>query len=117
MVGRRREELAVAGPTRIYVRRIPAGAVLDLEHYLSTVITSLADEFMDELQEIADDRAITTVHDGYKPEELLVERLCERIGYTIPLYGEEVTRLADRLRAVAPKPRIPRQRAEGGAAA
>ncbi|MBH1932921.1 hypothetical protein I5Q34_01200 [Streptomyces sp. AV19] len=114
IVGRRKP--AVTGPVPIYVRRSPAGAVLDVESYAHRVITTLADEYLDELIEIAEDRANVREYDGHRPEGLLVERLAEAVGYELPLYGVQVTELADRLRAVAPAVRIPQQRAEGSAA-
>ncbi|MFH9248184.1 hypothetical protein ACH4LK_22480 [Streptomyces lydicus] len=113
----RRPAPAVSGPYRLYVRRFPGGAVLDVEHYLTAVIEVLADEHLDDLLEIADDRGSTRPYDGHEPERLLVERLVKAIGYELPLYGSEVAALADRLRAVAPVARIPQQRAEGGAVA
>ncbi|MFE0376209.1 hypothetical protein ACFW1M_11595 [Streptomyces inhibens] len=117
LLGRR--PAAVTGPHRIYVRRTPAGAVLDVEHYLVAVLTSLADdpELLDLLMEIAEDRGAGRQYDGHEPERLLVERLASQLGYELPLYGDAVASLADRLHAVAPVIRIPQQRAEGGAAA
>ncbi|NUU22809.1 MAG: hypothetical protein HOV68_15050 [Streptomycetaceae bacterium] len=114
---------AVTGPYRLYIRRTPTGAMLDVEHYLTAVIQTLADnsDLLDLLMEIEEDRrnARAHKHDGWEPEELLVEKLCTALGYELPLYGDAVTRLADRLRAVAPAPAavIPAQRREGGAAA
>jgi hypothetical protein len=113
----RRPAPAGSGPYRLYVRRTPGGAVLDVEHYLTAVIEILADDHLDDLLEIADDRGSARPYDGHRPERLLVERLAKEIGYELPLYGSEVAALADRLRAVAPVVRVPRQRAEGGAAA
>ncbi|WP_432010129.1 hypothetical protein [Streptomyces cucumeris] len=110
---------AVTGPTRLYVHRIPTGAVLDVEHYLIRTITSLADdpELLGLLLEIADERGSVTGYDGHRPESLLVERLAAELGYEIPLYGGAVARLADRLAKVAPIASVPAQRAaEGGAA-
>ncbi|MGW3192160.1 hypothetical protein ACWDBT_30450 [Streptomyces ardesiacus] len=115
---------AVTGPTRIYVRRIPTGVMLDVEHYLVEVINTLADnpDLMDLLAEIEQDRqnARDHRHDGWRPEQLLVERLTAALGYEVPVYGDAVAALADRLRAaapVAPVASIPAQRREGGAAA
>ncbi|MEU8473705.1 hypothetical protein [Streptomyces hygroscopicus] len=111
---------AVTGPYRVYVRRIPAGAVLDVEHYLIRVITSIADDpdLLDLLMEIAEDRGTARQYDGHAPEALLVERLVAELGYELPLYGDAVMRLADRLAEMAPVVPVPAQRAaEGGAAA
>ncbi|MEU7399955.1 hypothetical protein [Streptomyces sp. NPDC044948] len=113
---------AVTGPTRIYVRRIPTGVMLDVEHYLVEVIQTLADnpDLLDMLAEVEQDREAARVHrhDGWRPEQLLVERLTSLLGYEIPVYGDQVAVLADRLRAAAPASAvaIPAQR-EGEAAA
>lgn len=115
----RRPAPASPGPYRLYIRRTPTGAVLDVEHFLVSTIEALADdpEHLALLLEIAEDRGSARPYDGHRHESLLVERLAGELGYEIPLYGSEVTALADRLRAVAPAARIPQQRAEGGAAA
>ncbi|MFF7130327.1 hypothetical protein [Streptomyces sp. NPDC008240] len=114
----------ITGPYRLYVRRTPAGAMLDVEHYLVSVIETIADnpDLMDLLAEIEEDRrnARTHRHDGWEPEELLVEKLSTAVGYELPLNGSALTRLADRLRAVdvsVQVPSLPAQRREGGAAA
>ena len=113
---------AVTGPYRLYVRHIPTGATLDVSDYLIAVIETIADnpDLMDLMSEIKEDRQNVHAHkhDGWEPEALLVEQLIAALGYELPLYGEAVGRLADRLRAVAPAPAvaIPAQR-EGGAAA
>lgn len=109
----------VTGPFRLYVRRTPTGAALDVEHYLTAVIQTLADnpDLMELLDEIAVDRAEARSHDGWEPEDCLVEKLSIALGYELPLYGDAVARLADRLRAVAPAPAvvIPGQREAGAA--
>ncbi|MFH9403317.1 hypothetical protein ACH4JS_26730 [Streptomyces sp. NPDC017638] len=111
---------AVTGPLRIYVRRIPAGVLLDLEHFLTRSLTAIADDedLLALLLEYAADRAEPRAHDGYAPEQLLLERIAEAVGYEVPVYGGEVAALADRLRALAPVPAavVPARR-EGGAAA
>ena len=113
---------AITGPYSVYVRRIPTGATLDISDCLVAMIETIADnpDLMDLLTEIEEDRksARAHKHDGWEPEALLVEKLCTALGYELPLYGDAVARLADRLRAVAPAPAvvIPAQR-EGGAAA
>ena len=55
---------AVTGPTRIYVRRIPTGVILDVEHYLVEVINTLADnpDLMVLLAEIEQDRETARRH-------------------------------------------------------
>lgn len=112
---------AVTGPYRLYIRRIPTGATLDVSDYLIAMIETIADnpDLMDLMSEIEEDRknAHAHKHDGWEPEALLVEKLCAALGYELPLYGEAVGRLADRLRAVAPAPAvaIPAQREAGAA--
>lgn len=112
---------AVTGPYRLYVRRIPTGATLDVSDYLIAMIETIADnpDLMDLMSEIEEDRknAHAHKHDGWEPEALLVEQLCAALGYELPLYGPVVGQLADRLRAVAPAPAvaIPGQRSAGAA--
>lgn len=111
----------VTGPYRLYVRRTPTGALLDVEHYLIAVIETLADnpDLMDLLADIEEDRrnAAAHRHDGWAPEELLVEKLCTALGYELPVYGPAVVRLSERLRACAPAPvvSVPAQREAGAA--
>ncbi|NUO43703.1 MAG: hypothetical protein HOV82_16895 [Streptomyces sp.] len=109
----------VTGPYRLYVRRTPAGAMLDVSDYLIAVIETIADndDLMSLLIEIEDDRrtARKHAHDGWEPEQLLVEKLTTALGYELPLNGAAVLRLADRLRAVAPVVAIPAQREAGAA--
>ncbi|MDX2550191.1 hypothetical protein [Streptomyces stelliscabiei] len=110
---------AVTGPYRLYIRRIPTGATLDVSDYLIAMIETIADnpDLMDLMSEIEEDRknAHAHKHDGWEPEALLVEQLTAALGYELPLYGDAVGRLADRLRAVAPAPAvaIPGQRQAG----
>ena len=110
---------AVTGPYRVYVRRIPTGVMLDLEHYLTSVLETIADnpDLLDLVLEMADDRGQARAHDGWEPEQLIVENLLSALGYELPVYGDKVTALADRLRALAPAPAvvIPAQREAGTA--
>ncbi|KMS79066.1 hypothetical protein ACH49_13475 [Streptomyces leeuwenhoekii] len=112
---------AVTGPQRIYLRRIPTGVMLDLEHFLTQALTAIADdeELLGLLLEYAADRAEPRPHDGHAPESLLLERLVGAVGYEVPVYGDSVAALADRLRALAPAPATvaPARHREGGAAA
>ena len=110
---------AVTGPYRLYVRRTPGGAMLDVEHYLIAMVETLADnpDLRELLDEIAVDREQSREHDGWEPEELLVEKLTTALGYELPLYGESVARLAGLLGAAAPVVSLPQQRTAGGAAA
>jgi hypothetical protein len=110
---------AVTGPYRVYVRPIPTGVMLDVEHYLTAVLETLADnpDLLELLDQMARDRELARGHDGWEPEELLVEKLTLALGFELPVYGEAVVRLADRLRALAPAPAvvIPAQREAGAA--
>ncbi|NEY33036.1 hypothetical protein GTU99_12680 [Streptomyces sp. PRKS01-65] len=114
---------AVTGPKRIYLRRIPTGVMLDLEHTITDAITAIADdeELLALLLEYAAERAEPRPYDGHAPERLLLERIVETVGYEVPLYGDRVTELADRLRALAPErpavAPVSASRREGGAAA
>ncbi|MFJ5151446.1 hypothetical protein ACIQCF_07630 [Streptomyces sp. NPDC088353] len=110
---------AVTGPMPLYTRRVPDGLFLDLEEYFTYVVETIADDpdahalFL----EIVEDRAVSREHDGWEPEQLLMERLAERIGYEVPVRGKALARLADRMRAAAPAPAaaIPAQRKAGAA--
>ncbi|WP_309029029.1 hypothetical protein [Streptomyces alfalfae] len=109
----------ITGPYRLYIRRTPAGATLDVEHYLDAVLITIADnpDLLDLLLQMAEDRGAAREHDGWEPEQLLAERLKDALGYELPLLGPAVLRLADRLRAVAPAPAVvvPGQREAGAA--
>ena len=102
---------AITGPYRVYVRRTPGGAMLDVEHYLTSVIETLADnpDLRELLDEIAEDRSLARGHDGWEPEELLVEKLTMALGYELPVHGRAVMRLAYRLRRCTPLPAAPRR--------
>ncbi len=110
---------AITGPYRLYVRRTPAGAMLDVEHYLTAMLTTIADneDLLALLLEMAEDRGEARAHDGWEPEGLLVEKLTAALGYELPLHGPAVMALADRLAAAAPAEPvvIPGQRPAGAA--
>lgn len=117
---------AITGPYRVYVRRTPGGAMLDVEHYLTAMLTTLADnpDLLELLDRMAADRADARGHDGWEPDALLVEQLMTALGYELPVYGRSVMRLAYRLRRCTPLPvssasrvSVPAQRVEGDAAA
>ena len=97
----------ITGPYRLYVRRTPAGAMLDVEHYLVSTIETIADnpDLMDLLVEIEEDRrdARAHQHDGWEPEQMLVEKLTTALGYELPLNGSALARLAAKLQAAVPK--------------
>jgi len=109
----------ITGPYRLYVRRTPSGAMLDVEHYLTATLTTIADnpDLLDLLKEMTEDRGQSREHDGWEPEALLVEKLVAALGYELPLNGRAVLALSDRLRAAAPAPSIviPSQREAGAA--
>lgn len=111
---------ALTGPMRLYTRRVPDGVYLDLEEYFIHVIETIADDSdaLGLLDEIVTDRAEARGHDGWEPEKLLVERLAERVGHEVPIRGDGLRKLADRLRAAAPAApvaQIPGQREAGAA--
>ncbi|MGA6223524.1 hypothetical protein ACPESV_24705 [Streptomyces umbrinus] len=110
---------ALTGPMRLYTRRVPDGVYLDLEEYFIHVIETIADDedALGLLLEIAEDRGVSREHDGWEPEKLLVEQLAERVGHEIPVRGDALRKLADRLRAAAPAEpvAIPAQREAGAA--
>jgi hypothetical protein len=108
---------AITGPMRLYTRRVPDGVFLDLEDYFIHVIETLTDdeEALALLLEIAEDRGTAREHDGWEPEQLLMEKLALVVGYEIPVRGKALVRLAGRLRAAAPAASIPAQREAGAA--
>ncbi|MFF7550882.1 hypothetical protein ACFZCU_45870 [Streptomyces canus] len=111
---------AITEPMRIGTRRIPDGILLDFESYFVYVIETIADdpELLDLLMEIVEDRsnAYAHRHDGWEPEQLLVEKLAERVGHEIPIRGKALAALADRLGAAVLRPvAIPAQREAGAA--
>lgn len=89
----------VTGPHRIYVESTPTGAALDVEHWLTSIITALAtdDEVAEAFADVTDALSQTRVHDPYGPELLPMERLLSLLGTRIHLYGADVTTLTDRL--------------------
>lgn len=109
----------VTGPYRVYVRTLPTGVVLDVEHHLTSVLTSIADdeELLGLLLQIVEDRADARDHDGWEPEKLLMEQLVDAVGYELPVYGDEVAALAARLQHATPKRSafMPAQREAGAA--
>jgi hypothetical protein len=111
---------AITHPMRIHTRRIPGGLLFDFEDYFTYVIETIADdeELLALFMEVVDDRATSREHDGWEPEQLLMERLAERVGHEVPIRGKALAALADRLGAAVLRPQvvIPAQR-EGGAAA
>jgi hypothetical protein len=112
---------AFTDPMPIYTRRIPDGLLLDFEAYFAYVVTTIADDpaLLDQFMELVEDRGQARDHDGWEPEQLLLEKLATAVGYEVPIRGRALAQLSDRLgaAALAPTVVIPAQRREGGAAA
>lgn len=113
----------IDGPTPIYIRPIPGGARLELDglrtQIVEDVLAALLDPadtgLWDRLHEVAELTPETPLPEGHLPYEELVAALAERCSYRVPLYGANVLRLAERLRAIdAPKP-VAAQRRDGAA--
>ena len=107
----------ITDPMRISTRRIPDGLLLDFEDYFTYVIETIADdpELLDLFMEVVEDRGLSREHDGWEPEQLLMERLAERVGHEVPIRGKSLAALSNRLRAACPAPAaaIPAQREAG----
>lgn len=109
---------AITGPTRIYTRRIPAGTLLDLKHFLTGALNAIADdeELLGLLLEYSADRATSSGHDGHAPEALLLEQILGAVGYEVLVTDRQAAVLADRLRPVESVVWLPEQRRAGDAA-
>ncbi|MBW5420239.1 hypothetical protein GKQ77_01470 [Streptomyces sp. BG9H] len=118
----------VTGPFRIHVDARPAGVGIDVSHYLTAVVLGLAqaaDEdghgLLDDLRYIAE-LARSAAHQGsdshaaHERDERVADLLAEVADDgVIPVYGEQVARLRDRLAVLtAPRP-VPGQREAGAA--
>lgn len=115
------------GPFRIHVDATPGGARLDVSHYLSTVLLAIAAAaeedptgLLGELTELAG-LARQAAHQGpdshaAHERDALVEELLAEVGEGhLPVYGEQVRRLAHSLlMTVRPRP-VPHQREAGAA--
>jgi hypothetical protein len=110
---------AITEPMRICTRRIPDGLLLDFEDYFVYVIETIADDedILAMFLELVADRGMAHEHDGWEPEQLLMEKLAERVGHEIPIRGKALAALAARLAAGVPAPAvvIPAQREAGAA--
>lgn len=107
--------LPVDGPYRIGVTPLPGGARIDISHYLTTVIVSLAElaaedgpQLLEQLQDIAAAHAASTGPDSHPAHErdTLVEALLGEAGHegAMSVYGPGVDRLAAALlRTVRPR--------------
>ncbi|MEV0114630.1 hypothetical protein AB0H77_15460 [Streptomyces sp. NPDC050844] len=117
------ERTPVDGPFRIHVDATPSGVGLDVSHYLTAVILGIAsaaeedgEQLLDGLRDIAE-LARSAAHQGpdshaahERDEE--VQRLLAEVADdgVIPVYGDQVARLRDRLALLtAPRP-VPGQR-------
>ncbi|MEV5443518.1 hypothetical protein AB0N23_13415 [Streptomyces sp. NPDC052644] len=108
----------VTGPFRIHVDPFPGGAHLDLTHYLTTLLLSLAEaadedptSLIDDLTDLAALARQATAqgpdsHAAHERDTLAEALLAEFTDEgRVPVYGGQVRRLADRLRALAgPRP-------------
>ena len=113
----------VDGPFRIHVEAIPAGATLDMSHYLTSVLLNLASAaeedgagLLAELVHISE-CARQAAHQGsdshaaHERDERVAELLAEVADEgRVPVYGGQVLRLAARLSAIAAPKAVPGQR-------
>jgi hypothetical protein len=120
--------MPVDGPFRMYVDPLPTGAALDVTPYLTAVLLNLAEaaaeggeELLAQLVDIAELARSAAAqgmdsHAAHERDERVAELLAEVADEgRIPVYGVQVLRLADQLRAIgAPKP-VPSQREAGAA--
>ncbi|MFF9554538.1 hypothetical protein ACF1DY_01720 [Streptomyces albus] len=112
-------EWAASGPHRVYVSPMPTGAVLDVEAFVTGVVQDtvealLSEEFADRLAELAEAQP-SDPHTVQTPADLHMESLVSDLVATVetrmPLYGDQVQRLASLLGRLAQPRRV------GGAAA
>ncbi len=103
---------------------MPSGALLDIEAFVTGVVQDtvealLSDEFADRLAELAEAQPVDP-HTARVPSDLhmesLVADLVKQVETRMPVYGNQVPRLAGLLQRVAQPRPVPGQR-EGGAAA
>jgi hypothetical protein len=112
----------VTGPHPIHITAIPGGANLDITAYLRNAIHDALDLLTGELLEDFDRAVEQTPCDPHKverPEDLpferLVNTLVERVGAPLPVYGQQVAKLADALHQIARPKGLPGQREAGAA--
>lgn len=112
----------VDGPFRIHVEPLPTGATLDMSHYLTSVLLNLAaaaeedgEGLLAELVHIAE-CARQAAHQGsdshaaHERDERVAELLAEVADEgRVPVYGQQVLRLAERLRVIAAPKAVPTQ--------
>ena len=122
------ERTPVDGPFRIHVDPIPAGARLDLSHWLGSVLLNLAaaaeedgEGLLDELvalSELARSASVQGIdsHAAHERDDRLTAlMLMVADDGCVPVYGGQVLRLAERLRRVGMPKAIPGQREDGAA--
>jgi hypothetical protein len=107
------QAMPVDGPHRVYVRRIPSGAELDVSHLIGRLIVALARDFeedpdglADELRHIADaDRAARgkgpDTHAAHDRDQRVQQFLDMLGGGVQTVYGDQVHALAAALLAAA----------------
>ncbi|MEU8886688.1 hypothetical protein [Streptomyces sp. NPDC048442] len=118
----------VGGPFRIHAAAIPGGATLDISHYLSVLILALAGQADEDGQSVLDDLQHIAALDrsaGHQgpdshaahQRDTCVETLLDGLvsDGSIPVYGVQVLRLADRLREIGQPKAVPAQRQVGAA--
>ncbi|MGW8326537.1 LuxR C-terminal-related transcriptional regulator [Streptomyces sp. NPDC055897] len=121
-------QLVVDGPFRVSVSATPAGAALDVSHYLMSVVLNLAaaaeedgEGLLAELVEVAELARSAQAqgrdsHAAHERDERVASLLAEVADEgRIPVYGPQVGRLADRLREIAAPRPVPSQREAGAA--
>lgn len=112
--------LPVDGPFRIGVTPLPGGARIDINHYLTTVLVSLAElaaedgeTLLHQLRDIAAANAASSGADSHGAHErdTLVEQLLAEAGHegAMSVYGAGVSQLAAAL-LVAGRRSVPGQR-------
>ncbi|MFC5144232.1 hypothetical protein [Streptomyces aureoversilis] len=116
----------VTGPFRVYVDPASAGVEIDVSHMIYALLRQLAADFEEDpdgvgeiLTEIAAADRAANGPDSHATHErdARLEGLLESIGGgKVPVYGQQVLRLAERLRVLGMPKSVPHQR-EGGEAA
>ncbi|MFE5871592.1 hypothetical protein ACFQ6V_23505 [Streptomyces roseifaciens] len=118
--------MPVTGPSRVYVDPTGTGVELDVSHMVYQLLVQLAADFEEDpdgvgylLTSIAEAERASSGPDSHATHErdALLEGLLESIGGgKVPVYGQQVLRLAERLRVLGMPKSVPHQR-EGGEAA
>lgn len=115
--------MPVDGPYRIYVDATPSGAGVDVSHYLTAVLLSLASAAEEDpegvLAELVDLAAVarSAAHQGKDSHaaherDRRVQQLLEEVADdgVIPVYGTQVAAFAARLQEIAtPRPVLGQQ--------